>query len=36
MKRGHRILPEEIRRIDFEKVKLPACGEMFVPQRPQR
>jgi predicted RNA-binding Zn-ribbon protein involved in translation (DUF1610 family) len=29
---GHHIPPAEIRRIDFETVRCPACGEKFVPR----
>jgi predicted RNA-binding Zn-ribbon protein involved in translation (DUF1610 family) len=27
---GHRIPPAEVQRIDFTRVKCPACGELFV------
>jgi hypothetical protein len=30
---GYLIPPAEIRRIDFETVRCPACGEKFVPSR---
>jgi hypothetical protein len=28
---GRRIPPAEVQRIDFTRVKCPACGEAFVP-----
>jgi ribosomal protein S27AE len=30
---GHRIPPAEVQRIDFTRVKCPACGEAFVPSK---
>jgi ribosomal protein S27AE len=29
----HVIPPAEIRRLDFDRMKCPACGEAFVPSR---
>jgi predicted RNA-binding Zn-ribbon protein involved in translation (DUF1610 family) len=31
---GYRIPPAEVQRIDFTRVKCPACGEAFVPSKP--
>lgn len=28
---GRTITPAEVRRIDFDRMKCPACGEVFVP-----
>jgi uncharacterized protein (UPF0212 family) len=28
---GHRITPDKIVRVDFERQKCPACGEIFEP-----
>jgi ribosomal protein S27AE len=29
---GHVISPAEVKRIDFEHIECPACGEQFAPQ----
>jgi DNA-directed RNA polymerase subunit RPC12/RpoP len=28
---GHVIPPAEVRRVDFDRIECPACGERFVP-----
>ena len=33
---GKTITPPQVQRIDFERMKCPACGDMFVPQHAPR
>jgi ribosomal protein S27AE len=30
---GHVISPAEVRRVDFERIECPVCGEEFTPRR---
>ncbi len=33
---GHHIPPAEVQRIDFDKMKCPACGKTFKPRKIER